>query len=242
MLLFGIPFRSLGDDHSTWPSRSVVSAIVAVSSLPLSSLDFLLANCSIVTSPLILAAWLFSFLSCRLAALSIAISLHFVSISFVLELSSLPCFRSSLFGALVFSGIFALTVIAAKLSDIEEEFGLASTTSSFVSDTVDDVLTTLEVGLGDKPPVLDRLNALSSRCNDTDTGTGTGTGADTGTVTLLERSSATLSTVDVIGGCDSAFPRLNDVDEIEIELGDEALGDFGEDACVLGGIRCTVGG
>lgn len=141
-----------------------------------------------------------------------------------------------MFDALVFSGIFALTVIAAKLSDIEEEFGLASTTSSFVSDTVDDVLTTLEVGLGDKPPVLDRLNALSSRCNDT------GTGADTGTVTLLERSSATLSTVDVIGGCDSAFPRLNDVDEIEIELGDEALGDFGEDACVLGGILCTVGG
>lgn len=94
---------------------------------------------------------------------------------------------------------------------------------------MDDVLTMLDVGLCDKPPVLDRLNALSSRCSDT----------DTGTATFLDRSSATLSTVDVIGDCDSAFPRLN-VDEIE--LGDEALGDFGEDECVLGGILCTVGG
>jgi len=142
-----------------------------------------------------------------------------------------------LLGAFEFSDSSALAVIDVKLSDIEEEeFDLVSCTSASFVSIVDDVLATLEVELADKPPVLDRLNALSSRCSDTETGTGT----DTGTATLLERSSATLSTVDVIGDCDSVFPRLNDVDEIE--LGDEALGDFGEDECVLGGILCTVGG
>jgi len=142
----------------------------------------------------------------------------------------------TLFGALEFLDVSTLVVTAGKLSGIEE-FDLASCDSTLTS-FVGDVLTTLEVGLGDRPPVLDRLNASSSRCSDTDTGTGTGT--DTGTATLLERSSATLSTVAVIGDCDSAFPRLNDVDEIE--LGDGTLGDFGEVECVLGGILCTVGG
>lgn len=65
---------------------------------------------------------------------------------------------------------------------------------------------------------------------------GMGTGTDTGT--LFDSSNATLFTVDVIG--DSVFPRLYNVDEIE--LGDEAFGDFGDDEWVLGGILCTAGG
>lgn len=57
------------------------------------------------------------------------------------------------------------------------------------------------------------------------TGIGTGTGTDTGT--FFDSNNATLFTVDVIDDCGSAFPRLYDVDEIE--LGDEAFGDFGDD-------------
>lgn len=184
-------------------------------------------------------------------ALSTISALHLASVGFALELSSLgpraiscvvfcagsaflQCFRSPvLLGEFEFPGISALD---AELCDTAEEFCLAvcvSIVSALLVSVADDVLTTTTLEVGPKlPPVLDRLNALSSRCND---GTGIGTG------TFLERSNATLSaTVDVIGDCDSTFPRLNDVHEIE--LGDEALGDFGEDECVLGGIRCTAGG
>lgn len=164
-----------------------------------------------------------------LSAISV---LHLTSVSFVLELSSLDCvvscafcisgslhgFRSlALLDELDFSDISAFVVVA-ELSDIEEKFCLeicVSVTTLLVSAADDAILTMLEVDPEVKLPLFDKLNALSSRCG------------DIGMDTLLDRSSATLSTVDVIGDCDSAFPKLNDMDEME--LGDEALGDFGDD-------------
>lgn len=236
--------RSLDEDRSTWPSRSVASITgVVASSLPLASLDFLLANWSVVTSPLTLAVWFFSFLSggelTTLSAASVAGFLGLSSLGRAVSCvvlcagsASLHCFRS-------LELLDEFPDISALVAEFCDTGGAClAVCVSIVSvvllvSAVDDVLTTTVLGVGPKlPPVLDRLNALSSRCSD-DTGIGTGT--------FLESSNATLSaTVDVIGDCESAFPRLNDVHEIE--LGDEALGDLGEDECVLGGIRCTAGG